>query len=218
MFRPDKNNYTEYECKIKKALQKILPGQKAQSRMAPVGRATQATNHKTQKAGVMLLLFPSAHSIHTVFIKRQVYDGVHSGQISLPGGKKDTEDTDLIDTALRETQEEIGIHKEDVHILGKLTPLYIPVSNNIVHPVIGSLSYEPELIPDKREVELIYNVSLNELLDPSCIIENEIFIENNKQFRAPFFKIDDLQIWGATAMILSEFIALHENILTNSCR
>jgi 8-oxo-dGTP pyrophosphatase MutT (NUDIX family) len=218
MFHPDKNRYTDYECKIIKALKDMLPGKEAQSRMAPVGRETQTTNQKTQKAGVLLLLFPSDDFIHTVFIRRQVYDGVHSGQISLPGGKQESGDNNLTETALRETQEEIGIHKDDVKILGKLTPLYIPVSNNFVYPVIGSLPYEPELIPDTREVEMIYKVRLKELLDPTCIIENEIFIENNKEFRAPFFKIDELKIWGATAMILSEFIAIHENILTSSCR
>lgn len=215
MFCPENRHYANYEFHIREILGKYLPGEKAQFRMAPVERPTKEADHKTRNAGVMLLLFPGKDGISTILIQRQVYEGVHSGQISLPGGKQEKHDINITDTALRETQEEIGIHRNDVKILGKLTPLYIPVSNFLVQPVIGSLSYKPKLEPDIREVEKVYTVNLKTLADPTCV-KNEIFIENNKTFNAPFYKVENLNIWGATAMILSEFIELHTEVLTNS--
>ena len=217
MFLSGKNHYTDYEHKIRQGIKEYLPGEKAQFKMAPVERPVKETDHKTKKAGVMLLLFPNGNEIATSLIQRQVYDGVHSGQISLPGGKHETQDEDLVQTALRETKEEISLEEDNVKILGKLSPLYIPVSNYMVQPVIGSLSYKPNLIPDIREVENIYIVNLKDLSDPSCI-KNEIFIENDKEFYAPFYKINNIHIWGATAMILSEFLELHRVVMTNSFR
>ena len=217
MFLPEKHHYNDYENKIREGLTSYLPGSKAQFRMAPVERPTRGTDHRTKKAGVLLLLFPENNEVATVFIQRPVYDGVHSGQISLPGGKEEGPDNNLTETALRETEEEIGIVSKDVKILGELTTLYIPASNILVQPVIGSMPYRPELKPDIREVERIFVVSMSELSDPSCI-RKETFIENNKKFYAPYYKVDDLQIWGATAMILSEFIEVHTVVSANSLR
>lgn len=158
---------------------------------------------------MLILLFPRDGEFFTILIQRPVYQGVHSGQISFPGGKKEPGDHDLIHTALRETHEEVGIPPQQIHVLGKLTPLYIPVSNHRVQPVIGSLSDPPRLIPDKKEVDRIYQVRIRELMEPDCLIQNESILENNRQIRAPFFKYDRLRIWGATAMIFSEFLEIY---------
>ncbi|MBS3807787.1 MAG: CoA pyrophosphatase [Bacteroidales bacterium] len=199
---------TESHKRIAKLLKKPLPGQSAQYKMAPGSRHEKTSNRDAREAGVLILLYPRNDELYTVLIQRPVYQGVHSGQISFPGGKKEPGDHDLIYTALRETHEEVGIPVQQIHVLGKLTPLYIPVSNHRVQPVIGSLSDPPRLVPDKKEVERIYQIRIRELMEPDCLIQNESILENNRQIRAPFFKYDRLRIWGATAMILSEFLEI----------
>ena len=96
-----------------------------------------------------------------------------------------------------------------IRIIGKLTPLYIPVSNHLVQPVIGNLTTQSNFIPDKTEVTQIYEIRIKDLLEPGCLVANERFIENNRHIHAPFYKYNGLQIWGATAMILSEFLELY---------
>lgn len=206
-------HFTGYINKLKKELQKSLPGKKAQYKMAPMQRAEGIVNYSSQNAGVLILLYPANQDIYTVLIKRPVYQGVHSGQISLPGGKFEYDkDINIIDTAFRETQEEIGISKTAISFVGKLTSLYIPVSDIHVQPIIGCISKEPNFIPDSREVDAIHNINLRELLSPDCIYEDEIFLEDNRRIRAPYYKFNNLQIWGATAMILSEFFEVHQKI------
>lgn len=213
MFMTRNEYFQAYEKKIKKSLNDFLPGESAQLKMAPLHRYSKEITRFTKKAGVLLLLYPKNNEVYMVFIKRQVYDGVHSGQISLPGGKMEKTDNTLVETALRETWEEIGIHPKQIKILGKLTQLFIPVSDYIVQPVIGTLHYEPEYSPDPREVDEVYSLPLEKLTDPVCVNTSQTFTENNKKYTAPFYKIDDLQIWGATAMILSEFMELYEKTM-----
>ena len=164
----------------------------------------------------MILLYPNNSEIFTTLIKRQVYKGVHSGQISLPGGKfEEDKDISIVETAFRETQEEIGVLKNSISFVGKLTPLYIPVSNIHVQPVIGCLSQKPEFNADSREVDKIYKVNLQELLTPECIVEDEITMADNRKVTAPYYNFNNLQIWGATAMILSEYFEIHHKIIMN---
>ena len=118
-------------------------------------------------------------------------------------------DRDLFHTALRETHEEIGVIPHDIRIIGKLTPLYIPVSNHMVQPVIGRLTTDPRFIPDDKEVKEIYEIPVADLLKPDCLITNEGIMENNRVIHAPFYRYNGIQIWGATAMILSEFLELY---------
>ncbi|MFO8234330.1 MAG: CoA pyrophosphatase [Bacteroidales bacterium] len=214
MFKPKNNSFHAYEIKLKERLSELLPGERAQFKMAPLQRHSKKISVYTKKAGVLLLLYPKENSVYTVLIKRQIYEGVHSGQISLPGGKMERDDKNVIETAIRETKEEIGIDENEIKILGKLTKLFIPVSDYIVHPIIGSISYEPEFFPNKREVENIYTIKLEQLMDPTCINQSKTFKENNKKYTAPFYEIDDLNIWGATAMILSEFLELYKKVFT----
>lgn len=162
-------------------------------------------NNLTQTGSVLILIFLKNNKINIVFIQRTTYAGVHSGQISFPGGKLEPGDKDLIDTALRETEEEIGVSAKDIRILGKLTPLFIPVSNIEVYPVVGSIPYKPYFKPDKSEVKRLIEIPLDYLLKPEIIEKKTIMIRNNK-IVAPYFNFKRSHIWGATAMILNEFL------------
>ena len=120
-------------------------------------------------AAVLILLYPHNGSIHTVFMQRPVYDGVHGGQISFPGGKMEPEDKDVIQTALREANEETGVDPSKVIITGTLTPLFIPVSNMIVTPVIGWINEKPLFKYQAEEVVFLIDADLKKLLDPAII-------------------------------------------------
>jgi len=209
-------HFHHYIQRLKNELQKSLPGKTAQLKMAPSQRIEKNSSSSSQNAGVLVLLYPNNSEIFTTLIKRPVYQGVHSGQISLPGGKyEDDKDINIIETAFRETHEEIGVPKNSISFIGKLTPLYIPVSNIHVQPVIGCLGREPQFTADSREVDQIYRINIQELLTPECIVEDEIIMSDNRKVTAPYYKFNHLQIWGATAMILSEYFEIHHKIITN---
>ncbi len=193
---------------LKTELKKELPGTKSQYKMAPQLRIQSEPTDETTEAGVLILLFPRNNKIETVFIRRHKYNGVHSGQISLPGGKFESKDKNIINTALRETEEEIGVNKNTVNVIGTLTPLYISVSDIIVSPVIGYTDTYPVFSVNKSEVNYIINSEINSLIN----VDNkttEIIKVKNSEIKAPLYKIAPTdKIWGATAMILSEFIDL----------
>lgn len=194
-----------------------LPGEAAQMKLAPGNREgererstfTEAMEDKREcrTAAVLLLLYPDGDHIHTVFIKRNEYDGPHSGQISFPGGMYEEEDLDLQQTALRETEEEIGIGHKKIEVLGKLTPLYIPISNFCVSPYVGWISECPKFNPDSNEVQYLLTPTLNELMD-NANHRGEVLHHNGLDIKAPCILIDEDILWGATAMILSEFMEL----------
>lgn len=206
--------FPEYYKKLERILNAELPGKTAQYKMAPLKRNMPETPSKREAkyAGVLILLYPVEEEHYIILIRRSLYDGVHSGQISFPGGKYESRDGDLIYTALRETDEEIGVSANEIQVIGKLTPLLIPVSNYIVHPVVGALTSEPAFERNNKEVEEIFSVKLETLTRPGCIIYNGEIYENERYIKAPYFHYKQFKIWGATAMILSEFIELHQNI------
>ena len=136
---------------------------------------------------------------------RPTYEGIHSGQISLPGGKYELTDSDLSVTALREAQEEIGVDSKKVRLIGRLSELYIPPSNYIVQPFVGVLETEPAFTPDPKEVERIIEIRLEDLLDEKNKRKKRILLRTGTSILAPCYIIDGNTIWGATAMILSEF-------------
>ncbi|MCX6283043.1 MAG: CoA pyrophosphatase [Bacteroidetes bacterium] len=156
-------------------------------------------------SGVLILLYPYKEDIYFVLMKRPDYTGVHSGQISLPGGKFENTDRDLIKTAVREAKEEVGIDPSAVNIMGILTPLYIPPSNYIVTPVIAWSDQRPKFKKEPREVDEIIEVSLADFLDDKNVQTKRVklFIGLSADF--PCYYINRNIIWGATAMILSEF-------------
>ena len=190
--------------KLEAELKKELPGVEAQLRMSPEVRRPVSVEYPLKNAGVLILLYPDRNRICTVFIKRTEYEGVHSGQVSLPGGMFKEEDGSLMHTALREANEETGIDIRSVTILGKLTPLHIPVSNVNVHAYVGVTGSRPVFIHDPAEVQYLIEESLGELLNEvnhktksMTLLGNEVVV--------PYFDIKGNHIWGATAMIISEF-------------
>ena len=200
-----------------------LPGMEAQKLMAPSTSDKKRFNIKEGKnarlGAVLILIFPRDGKLFFPLIQRPEYDGVHAGQISFPGGKLEESDSDLIQTALRESNEEIGINNREVEVLGTLTDLYITVSNFKVRPVIGLVENVPDFIPDKSEVAKIIESDLDNIVNDNLRKEKEIIVERNlpdikfkHHLQAPYFDIDGHVVWGATAMILSEFSAILKEI------
>lgn len=190
---------------LKKELVKPLPGTAAQMLMAPTLRRPPEVPLPMRDSGVLLLLYPVNGCLCTVFMKRTEYGGPHSGQISFPGGKSESGDSSLVETALRESREEIGIVSDSVQVLGKLTPLHIPISNFRILPVVGFISKKPVFTTDPKEVDHLIETSLDDLLKPE-IIKKEILTFGDLSIEVPYYDIDGHHIWGATAMMLSEFL------------
>lgn len=191
--------------KLEEQLKKTLPGIETQLKMAPESRLMYKKDKPEIKAAVLILIFPNEHNEPSViFMKRPSYDGHHSGQVSFPGGKFENIDNSLEDTAIRETQEEIGIDKKDIQIIGKLTELYIPVSGFIVHPYVAWSERQLEFKTDKNEVDYLISISIEKILQ---LPVSETFWDfNNTKIRVPYFNIQNETVWGATSMILNEFI------------
>jgi 8-oxo-dGTP pyrophosphatase MutT (NUDIX family) len=203
--------FTDLVEKLEAELKKPLPGEKVQLRMSSITRIRELMNftHKGEAihSSVLILLFPSGNNgdISLVLILRPMYDGVHSGQIALPGGRYEDSDKELIYTALREAREEIGIDSGNVHIIGRLTELYIPPSNYVVAPFVGFIRDEPLFKPDLEEVEKIIVIKLKDLIEERSLKVKEFVVSNGIKVTAPCYDVDGHLIWGATAMILSEF-------------
>lgn len=205
----------DYKRTVKRIQQNItkgLPGLTAQLRMAPLlsdGTEFPLTPSGTPKQSAVLIgIYPQNNNAHTILIKRAIYDGVHSGQVSFPGGKYEEQDDDLVVTALREAQEEVGITPQDVKIIGKLTPLFISVSNMMVLPVVGLMPEPKNLLLNLQEVEYIISPSLMHLKDKACLSVKTID-SHGRLISAPYFDAENEMIWGATAMIISELTELY---------
>ncbi len=192
---------------IREELKNPLPGESQQYMMAPEFRGSFTMPSASRNAAVMICLFPGEKDIQLVFIKRNDYDGPHSGQVSFPGGVFENKDRDLLETARRETFEEIGLNCPESGIIGLLTPLLIPVSSMKVQPVVGFIPESPVFSIDKREVNYLIITSLSDLLNPGCI-EKETWTLHNMETKVPFYRVNGNIIWGATAMMLSEFLAV----------
>ena len=186
-----------------------LPGDKAWNRMMPDARGLNVTGSGLRKASVMILLFPGNKDISILLIKRTEDRGPHSGQVSLPGGMLEESDRDGAETAIREISEETGINGEHIRILGKLSNLIIPVSNIEVSPYIGLVEYRPEFKPNPAEVDYLIEIDLKSLLDAENIKTDKMIIAGN-MVNVPYFHLNAEKVWGATAMILAEFIDLVE--------
>lgn len=185
-------------------------GTAAQRRMAPVSRPMSRPTDRTagpRLGGVLLLLYCADDELHIVLTKRPEYEGVHAGQVSCPGGRHEPPET-LGDTALRETYEEIGVPPAEVELLGELTCLYVMPSDFEVHPFVGRYigPGRPRFVPDTREVAAILEVPLRLLLDPATRAEEEMELRGGLRLRVPLFAVGEYKVWGATAMILSEFV------------
>lgn len=209
--------HIEFIRRLKTALQGDLPGRLAHNKMMSYDRPTAdealKIDPEVRIGAVLMLLYPIDNKLHTLLMLRPVYKGTHSGQISFPGGKMEKEDIDTIATALRETQEEAGVIPDTVEILGKLSDVYIPPSRYLVKPYIGFAAERPELIPDPREVDALIEAPIEALLEKNNVREKSIFISAlNAKVRAKYFDVSGHTVWGATAMMISEFNAIVEEI------
>jgi 8-oxo-dGTP pyrophosphatase MutT (NUDIX family) len=190
---------------LKKRLLLPLPGKEAQNKLAPSYRPSLEENEPRLLAGVTILLYSKGEDLYFPLIVRPEYDGAHSGQISFPGGKKEEEDRNVIITALRECEEEIGIDASKMIVLGSLTHLFIPVSRFDVYPIIAYYNSTPTFVPQENEVVSIIEVPVKLILDDNCIVEKKVDFKGNEE-TVPFFSIYNHVVWGATAMILGEFV------------
>ena len=193
--------------KLGKRLKQPLPGAKAHDlmRATPVGPLRPNFTHKTppKPGAVLILLYADGDQIKFPLIKRQEYLGAHSGQVSLPGGKAE-QDEDAITTALREGEEEIGLNRNDVQVIGKLSDFFVIPSNFLVTPIVVTASQVPKLNPDPREVARILTGNLLQLTREDAVLNKEIVAAGTYRMMAPHFEIEGEVVWGATAMILNE--------------
>lgn len=196
---------------VRRALRQPLPGLPAQLGMSPPGRVVETpTGVSPRDAGVLLLIYPIHAELHFVLTRRTERLGNHSGQISFPGGRREPGDIDIAATALREANEELGIDSAGVDILGALSALYVPPSNYVIHPIVAHAPDTPAFTPQADEVAEVIEVPLTQLLDPSskCFVSRPLVSLNGQVVNAPAYRLAGHAVWGATAMVLSEFETL----------
>jgi 8-oxo-dGTP pyrophosphatase MutT (NUDIX family) len=186
-----------------------LPGAPAQALLAPQPRRQwpegfdQAT---VRHAAALLLVFPIAERAHIVLTVRADTLGRHGGQISLPGGAVDPGET-IEDAAVREAHEEVALPVADARVLGRLTPIDIPISGFRLHPVVAITDHRPAFAAAAGEVASVLEIALDELSDRACLVSRERQLDGT-QFHIPAFTVAGHEIWGATAMVLAEFLSL----------
>ena len=185
-----------------------LPGQKAQILMAPESRKAYLRQiydvSKANRAGVLILFYPDRDGDTSfVLILRKSYKGVHSNQVALPGGKYEIEDGDLVQTALRETEEEVGVSASAIEVIKPMTELYIPPSNFLVKPTLAKVDFQPIFVKQDSEVERVDSGKIKRFYDSSCVISS-YYYKLCKRKSSPAYDICNHIVWGATAMMLSE--------------
>ena len=162
---------------------------------------------QAKKAAVLACLFDGPEGLELLFMKRPIYDGTHGGQISFPGGRRESSDTSFEQTALRETFEEVGIPEQSVKVIRKLDPLYIPPSNFIVHPYIGYSGELPKLVLDTNEVAYTFSIPLQVLKSGELIGKATVPTKYGK-VKVPAYLWGEEVIWGATAIITARIVGL----------
>jgi 8-oxo-dGTP pyrophosphatase MutT (NUDIX family) len=196
--------------RLRTALQRPLPGLPVQMQMAPDPRlgTTPITEleRTCRRAGVLVLLYPHADELRLVLTRRTEHLESHRGQISLPGGGL-YEGESPLEAALREAEEEIGVSRAALDLLGELSPLYIPATDFFVYPFVAYAAGRPDFVPSPHEVAEIIETPLPGLLDPATRCE-ETWHWRGAPRRVPFYAIGKHKVWGATAMMLCELLAL----------
>lgn len=210
--------FTEFLKYIPKIVNQQLPALSAHVKMAPASRIPTLDpqyykDNNPRQSAVMMLFYPKDEMAHLILIKRNAYTGVHSSQISFPGGKAEPEDENLAATAVRETFEEVGVMPADIDVVMPFTEIYIPPSNFLVAPFLGLSLNEPEFNPNPDEVVELIQLPLDVFLDDSIVIETEMQTSYSQSIMVPAFKVDEHIVWGATAMILSELKETIKSVL-----
>lgn len=186
-----------------------LPGDAAHLKMCMTRRSvgdwkSLQPTAKTKICAVTVLLLEQGSDLVLPLIQRPVYAGVHSGQISFPGGKKDPEDPTLLYTALRELYEEIGVKADEEHVLGALTDIYIPPSDSLVTPYLVYIPQKITYQPDEREVVSVIDFKLRDFWKPEAYKTRPTIHPDKTEWITPYYSLQDKEIWGATSMIISE--------------
>jgi 8-oxo-dGTP pyrophosphatase MutT (NUDIX family) len=206
-------DFQHFITQLKITINNDLPGKESHQKMRVIyDQSIELPFSKinSTQAAVLILLYLADNEIYFFLTKRTDELKNHKGQISLPGGKQEGNEK-LIDTALRETQEEIGINKTSISIIGTITPLFVPVTGFMIYPFIGYSLNKLDPKPDPVEVATIFSVNISDLLNK----ENRTTEQRNIRgydVQVPYFKLNDYQVWGATSMILSEFRDLIKSI------
>ncbi len=211
------NDFKEF---LELRLKHPLPGKEAQNIMQPLPSKspTSKLNYAPQtsdfrNSSVLVPIIAWNGQMEVVFTLRT--EGIkHGGQISFPGGGKEGDES-IETTALREAREEIGLVEDSVNVVGVLTPLYINHSGNMVVPVVGFIEQEQKFVPNPNEVEEIFTIPLSDLIEQKNHIREEWNLRNI-QYNVPFWDLHRVPLWGATAMILSEFIELYKEFISQS--
>lgn len=211
-------NFQDFLEYVPQLIAATLPANEAHTKMMPLERAEimknlDIENIKAKTAAVMMLFYPKNGETHLVLIVRNSYEGVHSSQIALPGGKFERADKIFENTALRETHEEIGIHPEKIELIKPFTKLYIPPSNFMVYPFLGICKEEISFFPDIKEVASIIELPLSVFLSDEILVDTKLSTSYADNVVVPAFKIEEHIVWGATAMILYELKVVLKNIL-----
>lgn len=180
--------------------------------MAPPHRAEELLNHAdylkdAKKSAVMMLFFHEADILKMIVIRRSVYVGIHSGQIAFPGGRYEEADGDVRVTALREIEEEIGIPEEKIEVIGRLSDIYVPPSNFLISVFVGYLVEKPVYNIDNREVGEVIEIPFANFFKPDVIKTKDFYVNSLKASSdAPYFDVTNTEIWGASAMVISELL------------
>jgi 8-oxo-dGTP pyrophosphatase MutT (NUDIX family) len=200
-------------ARLRAALESPLPGLDAQLRLAPtprVGWDPHSLPAGLRDAAGLVLVYPIDQEPHVLLTVRGGSLRHHTGQVALPGGAVDPGET-IEAAAVREAEEEVGVDGTTVEVIGRLTPLHIPVSGFLLHPVVGVVNDRPALFPAEWEVARILEVPMSRLADPATLRHEERTFQRNgvsTRVQVPFFAIEEEKVWGATAMILAEFLAV----------
>lgn len=211
--------FTDFVKYIPKIEKEILLSTDAHIKMAPMERISylkeaQYMEKNPRKAAVLMLFYPKNKITHLALIVRNTYPGVHSSQIGFPGGKVEEYDSNLQQTALRETHEEVGVHPEKVKIIKTFSEIYIPPSNFLVAPFMG-ISHEELLFnPDLEEVKRVLEFSIVDFLDEKSITKVKMSTSYATDIEVPAFMVDKYVVWGATAMMMSELKETIKSVLS----